>query len=393
MNSSIRLFLLLFFILTICNSNAQLTVLSGPENGSYNRFVNDIAKVLAANNHIVIHNENSGGSAYNYKKLIDPNSEYKMALIQSDYLSLMQAMDKVNNSKDANAIKVVMPLATEQIHLIAKKSSGLKSLQDLNNKRVGVGNEDQGSASTAENIKKRSKIAWLTNNIGFDDLLKKLYKGNIEAALIVGSAPMALLDIDPQIMVDELVLLELTNFNGWAKYYENDVILSADYAWLENDISTFGVRTLLVVNESKLNESEMQMVEDVKSGIIKGLTQLRQDGHPKWNTVIIPDVSNVPVPVKTTSIVKEAKVEDKVVYRVQIYSRNYERADQIDISGTIYTPFIYSYKGAYRYTVGEFSSFQEAGSFQNKCRNSGYNQAFVVAFKNNQRSTDSSLFK
>ncbi|MCU4175346.1 TAXI family TRAP transporter solute-binding subunit [Carboxylicivirga sp. N1Y90] len=390
-----RFVALVFIAFTIQVSYAQMTILSGPENGSYSYFVNDMAEVLASNNHIVLNNKTSGGSAYNFKMLMNPQSNFKMALIQSDYLSLMQAKDKINNSQNTHSIKVVMPLATEQIHLIAKKSSGLTCLQDLNNKRVGIGNEDQGSSSTAKNIKDRSKINWLTNHIGFDQLLKKLYDGNIEAGLIVGSAPMALLDIDPQIMVDELILLELSNFNGWAKYYESDVISSLDYAWLERDIATFGVRTLLVVNEAKLSEEERQTVEDIKIGIIKALPQLKQNGHPKWKTVIIPDEGRVERIVNTAVVSQknEKSIANEVKYRVQVYSRNYERNEELTIDEKIYSTYNYFYKGAYRYTVGEFNTFSEAARFQKSCRSSGYPQAFVVAFINNERSTDANLFK
>jgi len=48
----------------------------------------------------------------------------------------MEAEDKLNNTSKTGSLQVVLQLATEEIHLVAKKSSGLNRLQDLNNKKV-----------------------------------------------------------------------------------------------------------------------------------------------------------------------------------------------------------------------------------------------------------------
>jgi len=53
----------------------------------------------------------------------------------------------------------------------------------------------------------------------------------------------------------------------------------------------------------------------------------------------------------------------------------------------------YLYNGGYRTCVGEYSTLTPAKELQNLCRKSGYPQAFVVAFKNNIRTTDPALFK
>ena len=81
-------------------------------------------------------------------------------------------------------------------------------------------------------------------------------------------------------------------------------------------------------------------------------------------------------------------------YRVQIYSRNYQKKDDLVIvDGKNYKPHVYSHLGAYRYAIGEFTSLSTAIELQNLCRESGYSEAFVAAFKNNIRSNDPDLFK
>jgi hypothetical protein len=115
-----------------------------------------------------------------------------------------------------------------------------------------------------------------------------------------------------------------------------------------------------------------------------------------------------PEPVKTTPVKTEpAKTEqvkpvtavsevqkDVVAYRVQILSSNTKKGSyKITINNKIYDTFEYFFSGVYRTCVGDYSTLTPAKELQNICRKYGYPQAFVVAFKNDIRSTDPSLFK
>jgi hypothetical protein len=216
--------------------------------------------------------------------------------------------------------------------------------------------------------------------------------------LIVGSAPVNILEIDPQIMVDGITMLQLDDFNGWAKYYENDTVYRGDYKWLEKDIPTFGVRTLLIVNESKLTSADKKTVSAIKSGIIQNIDLLRKQGHPKWEEFIIPDepvtIAEKSLAQPKTSVQVSSVGKDAVTYRVQIYSRNYQKKDdQVIVDGKSYKTYVYAHLGAFRSTIGEFTSLSPAIELQNLCRTSGYQEAFVAAFKNNVRSTNPDLFK
>ena len=85
---------------------------------------------------------------------------------------------------------------------------------------------------------------------------------------------------------------------------------------------------------------------------------------------------------------------NRVVFRVQIISSSRANSNpSVAISGTRYSTFEYFYKGAYRVTVGEFETVQEASKFRTSCKNSGYSQAFVAAFRRTERETDTSVFR
>jgi hypothetical protein len=82
-----------------------------------------------------------------------------------------------------------------------------------------------------------------------------------------------------------------------------------------------------------------------------------------------------------------------VVYRVQIFSGGTGGSTKVKVADKTYMTYEYKYSGTYRTCLGEFSSLTPAKDFQNLCRKNGYAQAFVVAFKDNVRSTDPALFK
>jgi hypothetical protein len=85
---------------------------------------------------------------------------------------------------------------------------------------------------------------------------------------------------------------------------------------------------------------------------------------------------------------------DKILYRVQIISNSTKKGSyKITVNNKTYNTYEYFYSGAYKTCVGEYSTLTPAKELQSICRKSGYPQAFVVAFKNNVRSTDPALFK
>lgn len=285
MKSTINLLLTALLFLFTITSYGQLRILSGPEQGSYYQFGEDIVKACEIGMPGEIINIKSTGAAYNFNQVVDPGSSEKVALIQSDYLYYMQAMDAINNTEKTKSLKIILPLASEEIHFVTKKKSGLKNLTDLPKKIVAIGTTDQGTYATANLIKDRSQIYWSSRNVHFDNAMNDLYMDKIDAFVIVGSAPLAKLNINPQSQVDELALIALTDFNDWAKYYQNDTIYAGDYKWLEEDVPTFSVRTLLIVNEAKLSEEDKAEVIKLKNQMQNMYLLLEAEGHPKWKEV------------------------------------------------------------------------------------------------------------
>ncbi|MBN2666157.1 MAG: PD40 domain-containing protein, partial [Bacteroidales bacterium] len=94
----------------------------------------------------------------------------------------------------------------------------------------------------------------------------------------------------------------------------------------------------------------------------------------------------VPVEVKTQA----APDPDAIVFRVQFQATSAKRADRtITIGGKKYDVFEYFSNGTYKSCAGEFLSPSAAAGLQAQLRREGYSDAFVVAFRNNERITGS----
>lgn len=78
-------------------------------------------------------------------------------------------------------------------------------------------------------------------------------------------------------------------------------------------------------------------------------------------------------------------LNNKVIYRVQISTS----AKNIATTSSIFKGlpiFVYQQGGLYKYTSGEFiNDFEQANEYKNKMRDEGFENAFVVAFYNNER--------
>jgi len=150
--------------------------------------------------------------------------------------------------------------------------------------------------------------------------------------------------------------------------------------------TSLAVQTSPTVTEQIITEAQPKPTESIvaaKPTSSTASSAIKTDTEPQ---VIKPQSESIkPAPVEK----KEA-----VVYRIQILANTRPVGSKnIPIAGTTYKSYEYLYKGGYRTTVGEFSTLAEAIKLQNVCRQNGYKEAFVVAFRNNVRDTDPALFK
>jgi TRAP transporter TAXI family solute receptor len=263
----------------------QMRILSGPEKGSYYQFVQNMITVVEMDSIFSFTNVSTNGSAYNFDQITDPNSPVKMVMIQSDYLYYEQMLDDKNNTNKTGSLRVLMPLAFEEIQVVTRDDEKLTKLQDLAGLPVACGTEQMGTYATAILMKDRSRVFWNTRVLHYDDALKQLMGYQIDAFIIVGTAPMEMLDFNPQAMVTQLSIMNLDNVNDWAKYYTPETITAGTYKWLDSDVKTYGVQTVMIVNDAKLTAEDKVLIDKFKSSVESHYLTLVEIGHPKWAEV------------------------------------------------------------------------------------------------------------
>jgi hypothetical protein len=138
------------------------------------------------------------------------------------------------------------------------------------------------------------------------------------------------------------------------------------------------------VPAGKKTSSQLTQVTATETAVKKPVTEPAAQVKPMESKVVA---------AKATTTETAGK-NDAAVYRVQILSNTKAKGSYtITMNGKNYGTYEYLYGGGYRTCIGEFSTLRSAAELQGICRKSGYPQAFVVAFKNNVRSTDPALFK
>jgi hypothetical protein len=175
----------------------------------------------------------------------------------------------------------------------------------------------------------------------------------------------------------------------------SDIFISKDFPGDNlNEIKTEALHPNLNANPSKSDS-----IKDIKKEVKKTEVPVKTVVNSEKIAPTVAVVQSIKPVSKADSSKSIAKVEtantiDVVVYRVQfLTSTTPNSKSQIPVDGKNFNTFEYFFNGAYRLCVGEFSALAAASEFQIKVRKSGYSQAFVVAFKNNKRSTDPALFK
>jgi len=171
-------------------------------------------------------------------------------------------------------------------------------------------------------------------------------------------------------------------------------------------------KALLVSDNPDNSDISILLSDMVKSGYTEGdlpsSSEMLAGKDPHiTSTPLIFEVENEteiePAPAVTAAAVQpEAEQPEtppepdpnRLLFRVQILSNTKANTTpRVTIEGKSYTTFEYHYKGAYRITVGEFEELSDASAFRVKCRNSGFDQAWVAAFRGKVRETDPSVFR
>ena len=187
------------------------------------------------------------------------------------------------NKKDK--VRVIANLYPEDMHLVTPKGMTLKSLKDLNGKRVGVAAAGSGTQVSVRMILKHYGIQADEHELGLAQSTQRLADGQLDAFFYAGGTPFAAL-----IQLGSTKGFELYKFseeerreiNQIIPYYVPSRIPAGTYETITYDVPTVAVNGQFVTNVDQPREL---IYEITKALWNKNTRKLLDKGHAKGKAI------------------------------------------------------------------------------------------------------------
>lgn len=264
----------------------KLNMVTGHKTGTYFPMAHALQKVLKKKKSTLVrlNIKTSSGSSYNLYRV-----SYGSADVGWSQMDLFQ--DRINSSyfrkKYMKTVRVLTPTHYEELHLVVRRGSSIKSYSDLKRKRVNVGSFSSGTQTTVRKVLSGLGISYYRLKRRYSSPkygLSLLLKGKIDATFFTTGAPTKLFKNLSTLQAKKLRLIPLTK-NEAAKLvkkyrkfgYQTTFLQKKVYPWLNEDVRTIAVPSLLLAHKS-LSEKEAREIVRMIATNKKELTKL----HPKW---------------------------------------------------------------------------------------------------------------
>jgi TRAP transporter TAXI family solute receptor len=274
---------------------AHYKIVTGPERGTYIQFGQDLSKWVAQPVGIDLEVMASKGSAENVQRMrFEPG--VKLALVQSDVYQAYIDMANAGNADAGTAIRplrLIMPLYDEEINVVVRADSPLKTFADIKDKTISVGLLGSGTAQTATTLYHlmfgqaipEQNIQHLSN----EDALAALIVKKVDVAIIVVGQPAKLFnDMNPELLQQIRPLRADPNAPETARakqtYFPTALRATSYPNWLKEDVPTLTVKAFLVTYDYGLRDTVGNLNRFADS-LCANFDNLQEHGHPKWKQV------------------------------------------------------------------------------------------------------------
>lgn len=215
--------------------------------------------------------ESTGGSVYNLNSL--RNEGMDLAVAQSDWQFHAYNGTALFTAKGPfKDLRSVLSLHSEAFTLVARKGSGIRSLNDLPGKRVNIGNPGSGNRATMEVVMKakgwNKKTFKISSELKASEQAQALCDNNIDVMIYSAGHPNGAIQEAATSCEVSIIPVEgpeidaLVNGNS---YYTYTNIPGGMYAGTPEDTKTFGVKATFVTSKNVSDEVIYQIVKAVFS--------------------------------------------------------------------------------------------------------------------------------
>lgn len=253
-----------------------MTIFTASSKGTYFQFAENIVRACPKFNIQVV---STDGSLDNINQLLrKPSTKtgHRFAFVQNDALNSVLTSDPVVRS----FVTPVMTMYREDIYVLVYKGAKIKSLMDLNGKRVSVGVPGSGVWFTANAIKTQLNLNWTPVERSPEESVLAVLVGDIDAMIAVGGSPIGVFKEMGAFVKGHVSLLSMSEaqLNG---LYESSKLPGGTYLWQDNVVELRSTRSSFVAAADVPSNTVQQLTRCIS----ENLPELRRWGHPKWNDV------------------------------------------------------------------------------------------------------------
>ncbi len=226
-----------------------VSIATGGTSGTYYPIGGAIAQAVTKGSDIQATAE-TGNAAVANLNLIG-KGEIEMAFVQNDVAYWAYNGQQMFKTPMKN-VRAVASLYPEHVQLIVAKSAGVKSVNDLKGKRIGVGAPGSGTEADAQAIFKVAGIKYADMKVDYLDFgaVTSRFKDNqIDAGFVVAGFPTA--SVMDLALTKDVALFNfddafLAKLKKEYPYFVPSVVPANTYSKMDKDIKTPAVMAILV---------------------------------------------------------------------------------------------------------------------------------------------------
>jgi TRAP transporter TAXI family solute receptor len=230
----------------------QLILAAGLQGGEYWRFVHAFANDWQPGARPVI--VETQGSVSN-ARLVDAGSA-QIGLMQSDVAAAAIAGEgPFSASGPLRRVRALASLVPEPLHVVVRMDSGIQSVHDLRDRRVGIGPEESGGRFTTD-------LVLRAHGLEFDDLaetftgtpvegLRRLVGEELDAVIMAVAVPWRQLSVAAEQAPLRLLSLDedvISHVNELGRGLVPMVVAGRSYPGQANPVRTVAATALIVAN-------------------------------------------------------------------------------------------------------------------------------------------------
>jgi TRAP transporter TAXI family solute receptor len=274
--------------------NHTITIATGNISGVYFSLGQSLAEIYEKYSGAVTSTQVTQATIQNTQLVIQKKAELGFATVDA-----LTAVDKqLSSPGNHSQLRVLTGLYPGYIHIVAKKGSGIQSLEDLRGKRISVGTIGSGTEFTAERILQAANLTRYDMKkyyFSFSQSADALRNETIDAAFFLSGLPNP--DIEslareiPIILVPvpEKIVIQLQQQCG---PYSKKSIPKETYNKIQEDVQTIAVNNVLFTHRDFPEEAAYELV----SNLYAHLPELRNI-HPAAQEIKIAEaLSDIPLP-------------------------------------------------------------------------------------------------